>query len=147
MSRARQSEAHQLTDALEMYLKAIYEIEATRGTATVTEIADRLAVKAPSVTVALRRLSDLGMVRYERYRSVRLTKRGKRLARQLNRAYRVFSELFVLLGVPEEIADADACSIEHNIHDLTLRKAELFVEFLRTEHGRALLRAFEDKND
>ena len=125
-----------------MYLKAIYDIESERGNASVTEIADRLMVKAPSVTAALQRLSELGMVRYEKYRAVRLTQKGRREARRLNRTYHVFSDLFRQMGVPEDIADEDACAIEHAVHEETLRHVEALVDFLGTANGRRFLQSF-----
>jgi Mn-dependent DtxR family transcriptional regulator len=35
-----------------------------------------------------------------------------------------------ILMVPEEIAAQDACYIEHGLHDLTLERIRMFLEFL-----------------
>ena len=64
----------ELTSALEMYVKVAYELEEEFGTATVSDMAERLGVKAPSVTAALQKLDTLGMVKYRRYQNVKLTK-------------------------------------------------------------------------
>ncbi len=130
----------ELTDALEMYIKTIYEVEKDNGAATVTDIAQRLKVRAPSVTAALQRLSELGMVEYQKYRAVTLTRRGRQIAKRLMRTHDILQELFTLLGVDSEIAEIDACEIEHMIHQETFDKVESFVRVLKeSKEGRRLI--------
>ncbi len=52
----------ELTQALEMYVKTIHELEEEFGAAAPSDIAEKLSVKAPSVTSALQKLDSLGMV-------------------------------------------------------------------------------------
>ncbi len=118
-----------LSKALEEYIKTIFELESSEGSACVKEIAGRLGVKAPSVTSALRKLSDAGLVEYERYKSVTLTPSGQKLARDLIRRHTVLKDFLMLIGVPEAIADIDACEIEHTVHPDTIRCLTKFIEF------------------
>ncbi|MCA1716993.1 MAG: metal-dependent transcriptional regulator [Actinobacteria bacterium] len=57
------------------YLKAIWEL-AGDGSASTKEVAGRLSVSSASVTGMFRRLQEMGLVRYERYRGASLTDAG-----------------------------------------------------------------------
>ena len=112
----------ELTEALEMYVKTIHELELEFGAAAPSDIADRLQVKAPSVTSALRKLDSLGMAVYHRYEHVKLTKKGKEVAEMLDRRHRTLLDFLLLIGVDEETALSDACEIEHVVHRQTIDK-------------------------
>ncbi len=125
-----------LSEALEMYVKVIYKFELERGgkgVTTVTEIADAMKVKPPSVTDALQRLDKLGMVKYEKYHGARLTAKGKRKAKELISRYETLKEFLILVGVSESAAAADACEIEHVTHKETIRKITEFVHFIHND--------------
>ncbi len=124
-----------LSDAMEMYVKTIHRLEVKKGSASVSEIAQAMEVKAPSVTVALRKLSDLKMVDYERYKTVNLTKKGRRVALELEKTYHVLKQFFMLLGIDEEIAEMDACKIEHMIHTETFERILDFVKSSTEQKG------------
>ncbi|MFX1560874.1 MAG: metal-dependent transcriptional regulator, partial [Promethearchaeota archaeon] len=106
----------ELTKALEMYVKVAYELEEELGIATVSDMAQRLGVKAPSVTAALQKLDSMDMVKYRRYQNVKLTKLGKMVARKLLNRNRTLMDFLLMIGVDEEIASTDACEIEHVVH-------------------------------
>ena len=65
-----------LTDSLGRYLLAIYELSGVDGYARPKDIADAVGVSRPSVSAALARLSDLGMVEHQRYGTVEITQSG-----------------------------------------------------------------------
>jgi DtxR family Mn-dependent transcriptional regulator len=123
----------ELTQALEMYLKAIHELELEFGAAAPSDIAEKLQVKAPSVTSALQKLDSLGMVLYHRYQHVNLTKRGKERAETLDRRHRTLLDFLLLIGVDEETALSDACEIEHVVHRQTIDR---LAKYLATSEKR-----------
>jgi len=122
------TEGIELTQALEMYLKTIYSLEREFGSAAPSDIANRLSVKAPSVTSALQKLDSLGMVEYQRYQHVNLTDSGKEIAEKLNRRHRAILDFLLLIGVDEEIALSDACEIEHVVHKETIDRLASFLK-------------------
>ena len=122
-----------LTKALEDYLKVIYKIEEEHGSAAVSDIADIIGVKNPSVTFALQRLDKLGLVNYRRYRTVTLTEDGKKIAESLQCVHKTLKEFFLLIKVDKNIADIDACQIEHIAHNQTVRRLTQFLEFVKKE--------------
>lgn len=115
-------EVVELTKALEMYVKVAYELEEEMGTATVSEMANRLGVKAPSVTAALQKLDSMGMVMYRRYQNVKLTKMGKSVAKKLHERNKTLMNFLLMIGVDEDIATTDACEIEHVVNPVTIEK-------------------------
>ncbi|MDH4215169.1 MAG: metal-dependent transcriptional regulator [Candidatus Odinarchaeota archaeon] len=118
----------ELTQALEMYVKTIHELESEFGAAAPSDIAARLQVRAPSVTSALQKLDSLGMAKYHRYQHVNLTEKGKKVAEMLGRRHRTLLDFLLLIGVDEEIALSDACEIEHVVHRQTIDRIARYLE-------------------
>lgn len=118
----------ELTQALEMYIKTIHELEEEFGSAAPSDIAEKLSVKAPSVTSALQKLDSLGMAEYQRYQHVKLTEKGREVAKMLDHRHRTIRDFLLHLGVKEEIALSDACEIEHVVHRETIEKLAQFLK-------------------
>jgi DtxR family Mn-dependent transcriptional regulator len=111
-------EAHDLTAAAQDYAKAIYTLESRDGAASTTELATLLEVRPASVSGMLRKLSALGLVEHERYRGVRLTERGRRVALEVIRHHRLV-ELFLVenLGMTWDEVHAEAEVLEHALSE------------------------------
>ncbi|MGY5863182.1 MAG: metal-dependent transcriptional regulator [Candidatus Thorarchaeota archaeon] len=112
----------ELSKALEMYVKVAYELQEKLGLATVSDMAERLGVKAPSVTAALQKLDSMGMVKYRRYQNVKLTRKGIAVAKKLDQRNKTIVDFLLMIGVSEEIARDDACEIEHVVNPETIEK-------------------------
>ena len=124
------TETVELTKALEMYVKVAYELEDELGTATVSDMAERLGVKAPSETAALQKLDSMGMVKYRRYQNVKLTRLGKTVAKKLHDRNKTLMDFILMIGVEEEIAITDACEIEHVVNPRTIEKLTEYLKKL-----------------
>jgi DtxR family Mn-dependent transcriptional regulator len=111
-------DAHDLTVAVQDYAKAIYTLETRHGAASTTELAALLEVRPASVSGMLRKLSDLGLVEHERYRGVRLTERGRRVALEVIRHHRLV-ELFLVesLGMTWDEVHDEAEVLEHALSE------------------------------
>ncbi len=97
------------------YAKAVYALETRAGLAVSTnDLAERLGVTPGSVSSMVRKLAAEGLVEHERYRGVRLTEKGRRVALEVMRHHRLL-ELFLAqeLGVPWDRVDAEAEVLEH----------------------------------
>jgi DtxR family Mn-dependent transcriptional regulator len=123
-------EAGELTKALEMYVKVAYELEEELGTATVSDMAERLGVKAPSVTAALQKLDSIGMVKYRKYQNVKLTRVGKTVAKKLHNRNKTLMDFLLMIGVDMETASTDACEIEHVVNPKTIEKLSEYMKKL-----------------
>jgi DtxR family Mn-dependent transcriptional regulator len=107
-----------LTAAVQDYAKAIYTLESRDGAASTTELAALLEVRPASVSGMLRKLSELGLVKHERYHGVRLTERGRRVALEVIRHHRLV-ELFLVesLGMTWDEVHAEAEVLEHALSE------------------------------
>jgi DtxR family Mn-dependent transcriptional regulator len=122
----------ELSRSEEGYIETIHALISEHGFARVADIAIALDIKPPSVTSMLKRLDGRNFVKYTRYRGVVLTTKGTAIARRLNKRHRALKDFLILLGVPEESAEADACEMEHKINPETIKKISKFVEFVQT---------------
>jgi DtxR family Mn-dependent transcriptional regulator len=135
-----------LSASLEDYLEAIFQICVENPVARVKEIAERLKVRAASVTGALQLLAEKGLINYEPYGHITLTARGKTLAEDVVRRHEALKDFFtkVLLVEPGE-AEAAACRMEHVISREILDKFIGFVEFVELcpRGGEKWIKGFE----
>jgi DtxR family Mn-dependent transcriptional regulator len=104
----------EFSSAVEDYAKAIYALQEDEGPVGVTAIAHRLNVTPASASGMVRRLDELGLVTHRRYRGVRLTDSGTRLALEMLRHHRLL-ELYLAesLGVPWDRVHQEAEVLEH----------------------------------
>lgn len=121
---------HGLSASLEMYLKAVYLLCGDGAAARVSAIAQALGVSMPSVSGALQKLGERGLIRHRRYRGVTLTDKGRAIAAELTQRWELLARFFSeVLSVPADAARADACRMEHVVSAETLRQLLRFVEF------------------
>lgn len=103
-----------LSKSAEDYLEAIGLLCRERSEAQVSDIAQMLHVKKPSVTAAIRRLAKLGLVEYHLYTPLHLTEKGKMYAEKVIRAHHVLRRfMHEVAGLTPARADETACLIEH----------------------------------
>jgi DtxR family Mn-dependent transcriptional regulator len=121
----------ELTASQEDYLEAVLELIRRTGYARVRDIAERLNVAKSSVTFALRGLAKRGLVDYEPYQVVSLTREGEAAAERVRRKHRGLSRFLQdVLDVDEAIAEANACRIEHSVSEGLLRRLSCFGSFM-----------------
>ena len=121
------------SSSIEDYLEAIAVLGNESPAVRVSEISRALGVKMPSVTAALKRLSEEGLVEHEKYAYVKLTLRGKRIAKDVCHRHEILSHfLRDILGVDPDLAEEDACKMEHAISADSLERLQKFVEFVST---------------
>jgi DtxR family Mn-dependent transcriptional regulator len=119
--------------AFERYLEVIYGITAEGREVRVKEIAATLSVSNPSVSEMVDRLVDNGFVTHDKYSDIALTPKGRRVAKGLDRKHETIKSFFInVLDVDEEVADRDACEIEHVISDETLNRLVSYLDSLTT---------------
>jgi DtxR family transcriptional regulator, Mn-dependent transcriptional regulator len=126
------------SEAVEDYVKAIYSLAARGdGTATTTALAARLGVTPGSASAMVKKLADRGLADHARYRGVRLTAEGERLALEVLRHHRLI-ELFLAehLDVPWDRVHDEAEALEHVLsEDLEARIAAKLGHPTHDPHG------------
>lgn len=121
-----------LTTSLEDYLEAILFLEGKNRVARVKDIAEYLSVQMPSVTGALKTLRSKELVEYERNSFINLTKEGLKIAKSIRKRHDILHDfLKEILLLPEEIADDEACKIEHAIDQSTASRINNLTSFIK----------------
>ncbi|GAB1481443.1 hypothetical protein MASR2M78_02580 [Treponema sp.] len=116
-----------MTQSLEDYLEAVSFL-ADEGPVRVTDIATRLGVSKPSVLTALKNLEERGFLEHERYRGVSLTKIGSVKAAEIREKHEFLTRfLRDVVGLPQDIAEKDACRMEHVLSPETLDRMRSLV--------------------
>ncbi len=107
-----------LTEAIQDYLKEIYKLEVAGERATTTAIAQAMGVAPPSATAMLKKLAVLGLAEHTRYRGVRLTESGTRVALEIVRHHRLLEQyLAETLGLGIDALHAEAERLEHALSE------------------------------
>lgn len=119
-----------MSETLERYIETIHELEEKGRKVRTKDIARDLKVKEPSVTEMLRKLKEKDLVEYEPYQGASLTQKGKDLAKKLMKKHATFAEFLKMIGVDGEIAEEDACRIEHVVNPETVGKLRKFLKFV-----------------
>ncbi|MCD6599632.1 MAG: metal-dependent transcriptional regulator [Dehalococcoidia bacterium] len=127
----KQQVERQNTPSMEDYLKAIAMLRNENKVARVSQISQKLKVKMPSVTSALKKLSDKKLVLHQKYGYIELTTRGDKVAKDIIHRHEALNRFFTeILDIEKETAEADACKIEHVISQLSLERVTKFIEFI-----------------
>ncbi|HAA89826.1 MAG TPA: ferrous iron transporter A [Peptococcaceae bacterium] len=129
-------------------MEAILELSEKNEKVRITDLAAKLRVAKASATQAVSSLANLRLVKQERYGPVELTPRGKELASRILKKHRTIRRFLIeVLDIPPEVAEKDACSMEHGVSQQTMEKlAEFLEEWIRTE-SKALERKDETRLD
>jgi len=122
LRRAHEAKRSLGSMAEEYYIEVIYELDKNLGYVRLVDIAGILGVKASSVAEMLRRLERKGLIVYERYKSIRLTREGLRIAERISRRHEALMEILVSAGVDPETANIEAEMLEHFLSEETIEK-------------------------
>lgn len=123
-----------LGESLEDYLECLLQLE-KQGKIRSVDVAKMMNVSKPSVNKAMNILKDKNLIHQESYGEIHLTDEGRKFAQQIfyrHQTLRVF--LKDVLGVNPEIAEEDACKIEHIISEETFQK---IIHFCDTNKKKA----------
>ncbi len=132
----------------EDYLETILNLKKEKETVKTKNIANKLGIKSPSVVEMLEKLNNKNLVDYRKYKGVKLTKKGKSKANSIKYRHETIKDFLKILNVPDEIANEDACVMEHELHQETVEQIRKLIEFVN-EHPRfpKWLKHFEDYCD
>jgi len=122
-----------LSDSMEDYLEAISTLKEKKNYVRVKDIAKEMKVRMPSVTGALKALTEKNLVRHEKYEYVELTEEGTKVAEEIKRRHDLISKFLThILKVEPDIAEKDACKIEHSVSPVTMERLVKLVEYIDT---------------
>ena len=122
----------QLSLHQQQYMETIYSLCQREKHAHAKDIAEELNVRMPSVTEALRTLSDMGLINYQVRQAATLTPKGFDIGSELNNRHKVVAVFFTdVLGIDADNAEKYACKVEHVIDDELRKRLSDYVAFLK----------------
>ena len=119
----------QLSATREDYLRAIHRLqEKNAGLASTTETARYLHLSKSTVSERLKELMRDGLVVPDKYSSIKLTSRGRKLAQSITFKHRIVEVfLYSKLGIPRSKVHAEAHRLEHGVSDAVAKKLRHFL--------------------
>lgn len=144
------ADLHRISKASEDYLEAIWRVMLDEGGAEAVRsvaVAELLDVSKASVNKAIATLKEHGYVEQHRYGRVGLSEAGRAYAELLWKCHRMLRTFLEgELGVAPEVADEEACSMEHALSADTMRRWTLYLEdhgmtiqdFSESSHGKTI---------
>lgn len=125
-----------LSRKAEDYLEAVYVISKEKGVVRIRDICKQLGTKPPTVVEMVKKLNDQGYLVYKKNEGVSLTAEGEEIGRVIEDRHSTIFAFLKFIGVPEKIADEDACVIEHELHPKTVEQIKSLVSFIQTAPDR-----------
>ncbi|MGA9872331.1 MAG: metal-dependent transcriptional regulator [Rhodococcus sp. (in: high G+C Gram-positive bacteria)] len=128
----------QLSAVAQDYLKVIWTASEWSEDAVSTKmLSERIGVSASTVSEAIRKLADQGMVDHARYGAISLTERGRAAAMVMVRRHRLIETYLVReLGYGWDEVHDEAEILEHAVSDLMVARIDAKLGFpQRDPHG------------
>ena len=117
-----------LTQSLEKYLNAVYEIIETNTAARIKDVVKKLNVGMASTSQAIKTLTQKGYLNYEPYGVITMTPKGKQaIMKKLKRHEIICNFLEKCLLMDKKTIESSANNIEFSMTEEVL---ERFVEYL-----------------
>ena len=112
----------------EMYLETILVLTQKQNRVRAVDVAAEMDISKASVSIALGKLKNEDCINVEPDGQLVFTEKGRAIAEKIYERHQVFSKVFMYLGVPEDIAVADACKIEHDVSDITFNAVKAYLQ-------------------
>ncbi len=104
-----------VNESAENYLETILILSKKLPVVRSIDIVNELGYKKSSISIAMKHLREKNHITVTDAGFIYLTDEGRAIAEMIYERHEFLSSLLEKLGVPKEIADEDACKIEHVI--------------------------------
>ena len=109
-------------EARDDYLEAILMITQKRGHCRSIHIAETLDVTKPSVSVAISKLENAGLIVMDEDKLIHFTEEGRVLAEQTLAKHNYLKEFLMKAGIDDDTAEHEACAMEHGLSQDSFEK-------------------------
>jgi DtxR family Mn-dependent transcriptional regulator len=120
-----------LSRKVEDYMEAILNIADQKGYARTKDIASVLDITSPSVVEMIKKLDKMGFINYRKYEGVTLTHRGREIAASVRERHEIIRNFLKIIQIPNDIANKDACTMEHHLDPKTIEQIKKLVNFVK----------------
>ena len=112
---------HQIHDSRENYLEGIFVLQQETGHVRSIDLARHLNLSRASVSNAVKKMEEEGYVVMEKDGELRLTEKGAYIGQMIDERHKTLKDLLMYVGVGEDLAEYDACRMEHAISKETFK--------------------------
>ncbi len=113
----------------EDYIETIYLLKKKKGSVRSIDVANELNFSRPSVSRAVGILKEDGLITVENDGEIVLTEMGLKKAKSVYEKHTNLTKFLMLTaGVSEDIAETDACRIEHIISPETFKGIKRYIK-------------------
>ena len=109
----------QIRASAEDYLETILLLSKKMGAVRSIDIVGEMGFSKPSVSVAMKKLREDGLIQMDPDGYIILTEKGLEAAEQVYGRHSTLYDWLIKNGVSEKIAALDACRMEHILSDET----------------------------
>ncbi len=117
-------------ESSENYLETILILSHRLPAVRSIDIANELAFKKSSVSVAMKHLRENGYITVNDMGNILLTTEGRQIAEMIYERHTLLTGWLESLGVDKKTADTDACRIEHMISKESFEAIKKFLSGL-----------------
>ncbi len=115
-----------MKESAENYLETILVLENAQGKVRSIDIAKAMGFSKPSISVAMKKLKQAGSIDIDVEGYIILTEIGREQATYVLERHTVLMNAFTVMGISKEVAEEDACRVEHVISPETFEKLKEF---------------------
>nr|WP_301206618.1 metal-dependent transcriptional regulator [uncultured Allobaculum sp.] len=108
-----------LTESVEDYLESILVLSTKLPYVRSVDVASHLGFSKPSVSHAVKMLTEQGYLLADPNKHLILSDKGREAAQHTYQRHEFFTQMLTNIGVDPQIAEDDACRIEHVISQET----------------------------
>ncbi len=119
-----------ISSAVEKFLKTVYNFESRHQKVSGTSLAAKLNISPAAITDMAIKLSDQGLINYQKHKKISLTKKGKHIAIMAARKHRLW-ETFLqrVLNLNLDEIHTESELIEANTSEFLLGKMEEYLSY------------------
>ncbi len=118
-----------MKESAENYLETILLLQKDKGTVRSIDVARALGYSKPSVSRAIGILREEGMLEVGDGGALILTKEGSKKAKAVLERHEIITQfLMMTTEVSQEIAEQDACKMEHFLNEKTFKGIKKFIK-------------------
>ncbi len=109
-------------ESSEDYLEKILMLTERNGKVRSIDIVNEMNFSKPSISIAMKKLRESGMIQMDQYGYITLTPGGQEVAERIYSRHKLLIKVLTAIGVDKDKAEEEACRIEHDIDDDTYDK-------------------------
>ncbi len=111
-----------LQESGEDYLETILQLQHKQGYVRATDIAEAMQYTKASISRAIKILRENGYIYQDAHKMIFLTEKGLQKATQIYERHQFFTAFLIeILHIDPQIAEQDACRLEHVVSDSTFQ--------------------------